>query len=160
MSEISELEGRITAALDRISRGVDGLSDGAGDTAEVERLTQALEEERTATAQLEQRVKALREKLDEKVSALEAALDEAREAVTAMDTELQQLRDVNDQLRESNVALRDANAAGLADADLINAAMMAELDALRATRAADAAEMGAVLTQLDAILDGAKEENA
>lgn len=160
MSEISELEGRITAALDRISRGVDGLSGGAGDTAEVERLTQALEEERTTSAQLLERVKVLRRKLDEQVATLGTALDEAREAVTAMDTELQQLRDVNDQLRESNVALRDANAAGLADADLINAAMMAELDALRATRAADAAEMGAVLTQLDAILDGAKEENA
>ena len=75
---------------------------------------------------------------------------------------MQQLREVNEKLRESNVALRDANAEGLADAELINASLMAEVEALRAGREADAAEMGAVLTQLDAILEATamKEEDA
>lgn len=165
MSDISELEGRITAALDRIAKGLDGLGAPAGASqeaeAEIARLTQELDEERTVTAQLEERVKGIKEKLDTKMQELETALDEARAATTAMDTELQQLRDVNDRLRESNVALRDANAAGLADPELINAGLMAELEALRAGRAADAAEMGAVLTQLDAILtETDKEEQA
>lgn len=165
MSDISELEGRITAALDRIARGLDGMAVPAGVSEEAEteiaRLTQELDEERTVTAQLEERVKGIKDKLDAKMQELETALDEARAATTAMDTELQQLRDVNDKLRESNVALRDANAAGLADPELINAGLMAELEALRAGRAADTAEMGAVLTQLDALLsETGKEEQA
>lgn len=158
MSDISELESRITAALDRIAKGLEGaipdtsVSDEA--EAEVARLTQALDDERVVTAQMEERVKAVKEKLDQKVQDMEETLQEARAAVTAMDTELQQLRDVAEKLRASNIALRDANAAGLADPELINAGLMAELESLRAGRAADAAEMGAVLTQLDTILGG------
>lgn len=164
MSDISELESRITSALDRIARGLEGLDaseDTQDATQEVERLTQALEEERTLTAQLEERVKAIKDKLDARVQGLDKAMAEARASVTAMDTELQQLRDVNEKLRASNVALRDANAAGLADADLINTALQTELEALRASRAADAAEVSAVLGQLDAILgNDAKQEDA
>ncbi len=167
MGDITEYESRITAALDRIAKGLDGLEapqSGPSEAAEAEitRLTQALEDERTVTAQLEERIKGIKDKLEDRVSGMEAALEEARASVTAVDTELQQLREVNEKLRESNVALRDANAEGLADAELINASLMAEVEALRAGREADAAEMGAVLTQLDAILEATakKEEDA
>lgn len=167
MGDITEYESRITAALDRIAKGLDGLEvpqSGPSEEAEAEitRLTQALEDERTVTAQLEERIKGIKDKLEDRVSGMEAALEEARASVTAVDTELQQLREVNEKLRESNVALRDANAEGLADAELINASLMAEVEALRAGREADAAEMGAVLTQLDAILEATamKEEDA
>lgn len=169
MSDISKLEGRITAALDRIAKGLDGLAEqvvpdstGASEEAEAEiaRLTQALEEERTVTAQLEERVKGIKDKLEERAADMARSLEETQASVTAMDTELQQLRDVNEKLRESNAALRAANAAGLADAELINASLMAELDALRAGRSADKAEIGAVLTQLDAILGDAENEES
>lgn len=159
MSDINTLESRITSALDRIAKGLDGLDAPAAPTgmsaeaqAEIDRLTQALADERTVTAQLEERVKSVKDKLDERAAEMAQSLQEAQASVTALDTELQQLRDVNDKLRESNVALREANAAGVADPELINAAMMAELEALRAGRSVDLAEMGAVLTQLDAIL--------
>lgn len=167
MGDITEYESRITAALDRIAKGLDGLEapqSGPSEAAEAEitRLTQALEDERTVTAQLEERIKGIKDQLEGRVSGMETALEEARASVTAVDTELQQLREVNEKLRESNVALRDANAEGLADAELINASLMAEVEALRAGREADAAEMGAVLTQLDAILEATamKEEDA
>jgi chromosome segregation ATPase len=168
MSDINTLESRITAALDRIAKGLDAVpiapAEPQGISAEAEaeiaRLTQALEDERTVTAQLEERVKAVKDKLEERVADMAQTLEEAQASVTALDTELQQLRDVNEKLRESNVALRDANAEGLADPELINAAMMAELESLRAGRNVDVAEMGAVLTQLDAILDqSGNEEN-
>ena len=170
MVDITEYESRITAALDRITKGLEGLEPPqpvqAGPSpeaeAEIARLTQALEDERTANAELEGRAKEIKDTLENRVSGMEAALEEARASVAAVDTELQQLREVNEKLRESNVALRDANAEGLADAELINASLMAEVEALRAGREADAAEMGAVLTQLDAILATAetKEEDA
>lgn len=170
MVDITEYESRITAALDRITKGLEGLEapqvvdagSSEEDTAEIARLTQALEDERTVTAQLEERIKGIKDQLEGRVSGMETALEEARASVTAVDTELQQLREVNEKLRESNVALRDANAEGLADAELINASLMAEVEALRAGREADAAEMGAVLTQLDAILEATamKEEDA
>jgi chromosome segregation ATPase len=168
MSDINTLEGRITAALDRIAKGLDavpaapvepqGISAEA--EAEIARLTQALEDERTVTAQLEERVKAVKDKLEERAADMAQTLEEAQASVTALDTELQQLRDVNEKLRESNMALRDANAAGLADPELINAAMMAELESLRAGRNVDVAEMGAVLTQLDAILGNSDNEES
>ncbi|WP_420567503.1 hypothetical protein [Thalassovita sp.] len=171
MSDINTFEGRITSALDRIAKGLDALpaaAEAQAETqgmspeaeAEIARLTQLLEDERTVTAQLEERVKAVKDKLDERDAAMTQSLEEAQASVTALDTELQQLRDVNEKLRESNVALRDANAAGLADPELINAAMMAELDSMRAGRAADVAEMGAVLTQLDAILGKSDNEES
>lgn len=173
MSDISELEGRITAALDRIAKGLDGRpADAAVEAeaqaaaeavaqadAEIAGLKQALDEERTVTAQLEERVKTIKAKLDERTHEMQGALDDARGSVTALDTELQQLREVNEALRTSNIALRDANAAGLADPELINAGLMAELEALRAGRATDAAEMGAVLTQLEALLGDASGVN-
>lgn len=169
MSDISELEGRIAAAMERIAKGLDAVP-AAVDTpaqqdedaaAEIARLTQELEDERTVTAQLQERVKSLKEKLDERITGMDAAIEEARGSVSAMDAEVQQLRDINAKLRDSNAALRDANAAGLADPELINAALMTELEALRAGRETDAAEMGAVLTQLDAILnEAAKGEGA
>jgi chromosome segregation ATPase len=170
MSDINAFEGRITSALDRIAKGLDAIQaaetpaapEGPSPEAEAEiaRLTQLLEDERTVTAQLEERVKAVKDKLEERDAAMAQSLEEAQASVTALDTELQQLRDVNEKLRDSNVALRDANAAGLADPELINAAMMAELESLRAGRATDMAEMGAVLTQLDAILGTSDNEES
>jgi hypothetical protein len=54
----------------------------------------------------------------------------------------------NAQLRASNQALRAANAAGLGDASLINAGMQAQIDALTAERAAEAAQLELLLTAL------------
>ena len=58
-------------------------------------------------------------------------------------------------MRKSNAALREAHAAGVADTDMINASMQAELDALRAAQAADRDEVAAVLAEIDHAVAGA-----
>ncbi len=47
-----------------------------------------------------------------------------------MTVKLQRLKRINDQLRQNNQALREANEDGVGDPHLINKAMMTELEAL------------------------------
>ena len=163
MSELPELEARIAAALARIKVGLEGLDAPAEDPAPVEEdagaqatvaeLTVKLDEERTANAQLEERVKLLKERQDGKLAELEASVEAARARAARMDRELQRLRQTNAELRDNNAQLRDAVAQGVSEPHLVNKAMMAELDALRATRSADAAEMDAILEELTPIIE-------
>ncbi|WP_138933751.1 hypothetical protein [Roseovarius arcticus] len=157
MSDIDAMQSRIMAALDRIGQGLDGLG-AVGDADEVKTLRQEVEDEKLANAQLEERVKQLGARAREAETALAAAGDadaaKAEEssarakALKRIDSELSSLRHANQQLRENNTALREANAKGVAEPHLINKAMMAELDGLRASRAADRAEMDVILTEL------------
>lgn len=150
MSNIEDLQARITAALDRAAQGVDALSAGSGgDTAA---LQAQLDEEKTVNAQLEERLRSVNEKHRAEVETMRADMQDTRAKVDALDLELQRLRQANSELRESNAALRDANAAGVGDAHLINKSMMAELEALRAARAADVAEASAILSALTPVL--------
>lgn len=161
MSQIDELQGRITAALDRISRALEA-SDGVPDTdsEELDALRDQLEDEKVVSAQLEERNKRLKEKLDDLEAAAEAGLEEQRTSIKKLDSELQALRRANQQLRENNKALREANEAGVAEPHLINKAMLAELEGLRAARNSDRAETEAVLSELTRLLDGAEREDA
>ena len=59
MSQIEELQSRITAAMDRIGTGL-GALEAAQDEAAQNDLTQALDDEKTANAQLEERLKTLK----------------------------------------------------------------------------------------------------
>ena len=153
MSQTDEFGRRIAAAMERIGRAIDAVGGGA-DAAEMEELRQALEDERLANAQLEERLKTIRERQDARLHALEAAKDEQRETVARLDDQLQRLRKANDQLRENNVALRSANAEGVAEPHLINKSMLAELESLRAGRAADVAEANVILGALAPLIDG------
>lgn len=148
MSDIAELERRVSHALDRISDAVARIDVGAG-----EDLAAALAAEREANAQLEARVAAIKERQETKVAALEAEVRDLRTALLDRDGEVQRMREVNAGLRQSNAALREANAAGLADADLVNAAMEAELAALRATDDARRAEIDAILARLEPLIE-------
>lgn len=172
MNQIEELQTRITAALERIQRGVEARAeaeavrkdDDATDGAELATLRQELEDERLVTAQLEERIRVLHERLEEKEAALAAAQDgqdgqdrqgAQSETMTRLDADLQSLRAANAQLRESNAALRTAHAAGVANPDAINASLQAELDALRVARDADHDEIAAVLAEIDSAVAGA-----
>ncbi|WP_324754420.1 hypothetical protein [Roseovarius sp. Pro17] len=173
MSDIDAMQSRIMAALERIGQGLDGLgpvSDNGKDDDEAETLRQQIEDEKLANAQLEERVKQLnarnREAEEKLASATNAdatkAEDEAARAKTLkrLDGELQALRHANQQLRDNNAALREANSNGVAEPHLINKAMMAELDGLRASRAADRAEMDVILTELGQITGGSADNDA
>jgi hypothetical protein len=111
MSDIAELERRVSRALDRISDAVARIPAGGG-----EDLSEALAAEREANAQLEARVAAIKERQETKVAMLEAEVRELRAALLDRDAEVQRMREVNAGFRDSNAALREANAAGLADA--------------------------------------------
>ncbi|APZ54797.1 hypothetical protein [Salipiger abyssi] len=181
MTQIDELQSRITRALDRISQGVEGLSaapapvpepepvpdapaepvDSGAAEAEIAALQVALDEEKMANAQLEERVRMLHVRLEEQVTpapapepdaALQEQLAAQREGMAELDTELQRLRLSNDMLRRTSEEMRAALEANVGEPHLINKAMLAELEALRAARAAEEAEMRAVLGALEPVL--------
>lgn len=150
MSDISDFERRITAALDRAQQALEQL--GAGDAGESVALAAELEAERVANQQLEERVRAIKDKQETMIAQLEADVRGLKEALSARDAEVQTMRSVNENLRASNAALREANAQGLAEPDLVNSAMVTELDSLRAAREADRAEIEEILAVLEPAL--------
>ncbi|MEM8654749.1 MAG: hypothetical protein AAGF36_08375 [Pseudomonadota bacterium] len=146
MSDIDALQQRLTAAMDRIAMGLGGL-DNADDDA-IAALQTALDDERTVNAQLTERVR----KLSDAQDSAQAAADAAQARMKDLDLELQRLRAANDQLRESNAALRTANEEGVGEPHLINTAMRAELEGLRAARAVDVAEASSIINALTPLL--------
>ncbi|MFD1511424.1 hypothetical protein [Lacimonas salitolerans] len=160
MSDITELERRLTAAMDRIARGIDTLEAPAtgADPEELAQLRQALEDERLVTAQLEERIKKLHAREEQATATLTAELDQTRSAMATLDGELQRMRRASDQLRDSVAKLREANAAGLAEPHLINKAMLAELEALRAARSTDVAEADAILAVMAPLVADTPDE--
>jgi len=161
MSEFSVLEARLSAALARIEAGLDAVApiapvpqpDTRPTQDQVDMLAKQLDDERTANAQLEERVRALKDRQDSKISELEGSVEAGRARSSRMDRELQRLREVNAELRDINSQLRTAVSDGVAEPHLVNKAMLAELEALRATQAADAAEMDSILEELTPIVE-------
>ncbi|MFT6168440.1 MAG: hypothetical protein ACJAR9_000550 [Celeribacter sp.] len=171
MSEISEFEARITAALERIGRAVAAAEEQnaanvqggiASDemAAEMGRLQEALDVERDTNAQLEERVRAIHEKQQSHVAALEVEVETLRHQLVDHDAETQKLRRVNTQLRSNNTALRDANLNAIGDPALVNKALMTELEAIKVGREADLVELSAILTELRPFTDTAQTEEA
>ncbi|HHS89615.1 MAG TPA: hypothetical protein ENJ26_04525 [Rhodobacteraceae bacterium] len=157
MSDVHELEKRLSAALDRIAKGLSAVAPvaaGAPDPAELERLRETLETERNANAQLEQRVLAIKEKQEKLVASMEAEVNRLRAEVEQQEAAVQKMKRVNKRLRENNRALREANRQGVADPELINNSMVAELDALRASRESDRAELDMILSELKPLVEG------
>ena len=152
MSDIDELQRRITAALDRVATGLDALS--AGDAGA---LTQALEEEKTVNAQLTERVRVLGERQAQALDALEKRAQAAEDRMEQLDLGLQRLRRANTELSDACAALLDANAEGVGDAHLINKAMRSELEALRAARAAEVSQADTLMAKLTPLLEAAAQ---
>ena len=152
MTEIADLERRISAALERIGAGLEGIgapppvAEGPGE-AELQQMQDAIEAERTANAQLEERVKTLHEQRD----ALKAEAEALKSASNEARNQVQQLRKTNQHLQASLQTLREASAAGV-EPHLINQAMMSELDGLRSVRDADRAEVDEILGALQPLL--------
>ncbi|QBF32223.1 hypothetical protein [Thalassococcus sp. S3] len=160
MAQIEELQRRLTAAMARIGQGVDALAakPEPEDTGEVERLSEALEEEKLANAQLKERIKTLKTKHEAELTALQSRTEGTSEAIDRLDAEVQRLRFANEQLMSTSAGLREVSAEGVAEPNLINKAMLAEIESLRAARAADIAESGAILAQLTPLIEAAQAE--
>lgn len=157
MSDIAELERRISAALERIGTGLDQLGDfppassaapSGAEAEEIALLQDALDEERGANAQLTERVRSIKEKQETMVGALERKIAQLTEQLDVAGQDMQRLKQANAELAEANRALADAARDGVMEPHLINRTMRVELDALRAARAAEMAEMDEILSEL------------
>ncbi len=153
MTDITELESRLSAALDRIGQGLDRIDHSSGDGGEREELNARLTEQQDANAVLEARLTALKDDQDDRLAALEARIEAQTAQMVDLDGQLQVLRRSNADLREVAANLREAMTAELADPELINRAMVAELDALRAARDSEVAELDAVLAELKPLVE-------
>lgn len=170
MQDIIELERRISAALERIGRGLDAAiamppaaeagegpadlslaqpvpSDAAGD--ESATLRAQLEEERTTAAQLRERLRAVRDRETLMRAQMEEKIEKMTRQLDVQGMELQRMRKTAVSLREDLRRLREAQAGGTVDAAQINRALLAELDALRATRLSEMAELDELVAALD-----------
>ncbi len=142
MSDISELDSRLNAALERIGRGVDALQTAAaepdGDGEDVQALRRALENEALVTAQMEERLRSLTARQAE----LEAELAAEKEALSAAQS---QERD-------------DAAEADAAQAAAVAAAVSASKDEMQAEFDAQTAAL--VAAHADALAAAAAEAPA
>ena len=141
MPTIAELEARIAAALGRIGQGLDRLP-AAGTVvgsafADMATLQEALEAERAAAAQLAERLRMVKEREAATRAALEAQVAALTQARDQQGLELQRLRE-------------ELAQAGPLDG---NAALLDELEALRAARRSESAEMEAILSVLVPLIE-------
>lgn len=166
MPQIDVTERRITTALDRIRKSIETEPIPQIDNTVVLELEEKLRilqstlqlakadfsDEQSTNAQLEQRVRRLRDRQQGFLTKLEADIGKQQAAMRKLDADLQTLRVANEQLRQSNHSLRTANESGVADPELINKAMMDEIVALHAARSTDQSEAQVVITSLNVLL--------
>ncbi|GAA6207772.1 hypothetical protein NBRC116601_10650 [Cognatishimia sp. WU-CL00825] len=191
MGEIAELENRLSSALDRIANGIDKVGQAApvqtndqakDQSAEIAALRNALEDERLANAQLQERLKAvtaeaqaqsvaaegtgggaelemLKAGFAEEISALRQSALEEREAWEGLSGRLVRMRRSNKLMRTNALALRRAAAENVADASLINQSLQVEFDALTAAHELERAETDVILKTLQPLLGDAPEDH-
>lgn len=182
MSEIADLENRLSAALDRIARGVDGIDtsgapvSAANDTsnAQAERIAEleaALENERQAKAVLEDQiqtlsgaaavsapsigdadVEALKQAHAEELEYVRAVAASEREAWEGLNSRLVRMRRTNKLMRSNAAAMRQAASAKVADPEAINQSLQLELEALQAAQELERAETDVILKTLQPLL--------
>jgi len=157
MPTIAELERRIAAALDRIGQGLDRMPapqpPAALQADDPIALHEALEAERGAVAQLAERLRTIKEREAKARADLEARIAELTETRDQQGLELQRLRKTVGQLRDTLTAQNDAVRAGVTEPQVINKSLLAELEALRAQRRSESAEMEAILTALAPLIE-------
>ena len=150
MGQIQDLEHRIAAAFARISAGVEALATERSFQPEAMVATiPSVDPDASVLAELA----ALRQEAADREAALMAEVDTLTRHLDAQGLDVQRLSATVAQLREDLRRLREAAVQGVVDPGLINKAMMAELEAMRTTRGAEANEMNDILTALVGVLD-------
>ncbi|MEI2686389.1 MAG: hypothetical protein V9G14_09070 [Cypionkella sp.] len=162
MQEIAELERRITAALERIGRGLEDLAESAppvaaspepsAEVGQVAALNEALDEERMANAQLQERLRVLRDKDANAQLVLNVRISELTRQSKSQSDEIKTLRRQVSQLSEHIATLQDAAISGVTEPHHINRAMMTELETLRAARATEAGELAEIVATLTPLI--------
>ncbi|WP_291726555.1 colicin transporter [Leisingera sp. F5] len=146
--EVARLKGELEAAANTAASDKEALEDQLSEAQAANDSLKAQLEEASASAAAPAEAAPAQD--------MSAEIEHQNETLLRLDTELQQLRQANEELRASNTALRDANAQGLGDAGLINTAMEAEIEGLRAAQASDQAQVNAVLAKLEPLLANAR----
>jgi hypothetical protein len=168
MADIAELERRITAALERIGRGLDGLArpvarsgppdHAAGAVPQDDVLVAQLQAERAAVGELREALRASADREMVIQSQYEERIEKLTRQLDVQGLELQRMRKTSVTLREELRRLRETAVTGLAEPGQINRAMLTELDAMRAARLSEMAELDEIAAALDEHLTEA--ENA
>ena len=146
MGDTMDFERRIAAALDRISAA-------ASKPRETPALAHRLEAERQEKADLEARVAALKARQDGRIRQLEAQAEGFAARIADLDGALQRMRAAMTDLRQEADGLRESALSNGVDAEAINRSLAAEVEALRAEREAEAAEVAAILAALSPVLE-------
>lgn len=154
MQELEELERRISAALERIGAGIDAIPTMPAENP----LQAALEEERMVNAQLAERLKVVKDRDASRIGALEEQVEALTRHLDVQGLELQRMKKTTGHLREALRSLREAQAEGVADPQLLNRSMVVELEALRAARAAETAEVEEILTALEPLIAEGRQD--
>ena len=156
MVDFVELERRISAALERIGRGLDAplsVAQTPMQSSETAALQAALDEERVVNAQLTERIRTLRDRDAAGQGGLQGRVEKLTRQLDVQGLELQRMRKTASQLRDQVQALLQIETDGLSDPHLINKSMLVELEALRATRQTEIAEMDEILSELAPMLN-------
>jgi len=125
--------------------------------AEILRLRDALAAEKAAASDLASKLRAVRDREAATApGALEAKVEKMTRQLDVQGLELQRMRKTTIQLREHLRVLHEAAAEGLAEPHLVNKAMLAELEALRAARHVDLAEVDEILAELEPLIEEAR----
>jgi methyl-accepting chemotaxis protein len=164
MSDIHELERRLTAALERIGQAIDAhvpagpvTAPPDADAGEIAALREQLQAERDANAQLAERLRGLKERDQAQIAELQERADHLARQLDEQGIEVKRMRKSVVQLRETVRAMREAQADGVTEPHLINTAMMVELESLRATRQSELLEMDEILAELKPLIGGTQD---
>lgn len=162
MANPADFERRLTRALDRIARTVAKLQatpavapsspTTATEPADVTELRAQLVSERAKTAQLTERVNAVKQRQESSFSTLERRLARMTEQLDLQSLEMLRLKKANTKLIEANRQLREGHEAKVIEPSAINRSLLAELEALRAERAADRTELEDVLAEIQPLI--------
>ncbi|WP_372800840.1 hypothetical protein [Paracoccus seriniphilus] len=151
MSDINASERRLSAALDRIDQLLEagGPRRAGGDDAEIAELRDSIATLDAENTRLANELAALR---TQRAGPLEAALAEARARLEAVGNEAARLSAANDDLAAANRALIEAASGNGDQADATIQTLEAEITALRAARAAEIAQMGDIMQELERLM--------
>ncbi len=151
MSEISVLEGRLQAALERIGRVLEEAPAPAPQSAAPsEELQEELRSKLSRIAELESQ-------LAEKGTEHQLQVEELSSRLEAAEERSHNLQSAIAALRGRIEGLRNANKSRLADADLVNSSLEVELKAMTALRESEQAELAAVLADLTPLVKGSDD---
>ncbi len=152
MTEISELEGRIAAALDRIAWSIESAPvqsaapapAPAAATAPDNELIEELEVEKATNA----RLVASREKHVARIERLETRVLRLTDRLERAELENKRLETVISTMSDNNAALRAANAAYQGAGETADASMSTLLQDLKEARANDLKELDDIMAEL------------